>query len=68
MQTENKALAVNNTAKVALLENDPSIKDLVAILYYDYKPVCFLTTALKNVAWTQVKKRFTIQQWEGCIQ
>ena len=57
MQNEKEALNVKNTVKVAVLKNDPSIKDLVAISYYDSKPVYFLSTVLINVSWTQIEKK-----------
>ena len=57
MQNEQQALAVKGTVKVAVLKNDPVIKDLVAISYYDSKPVYFLSTIIKNVTWTMKEKK-----------
>ena len=45
-----------NTIKVAVLECDPLIKDLVAISYYDTKPVYFLSSVIEDVRWI-VKSR-----------
>ena len=57
-ETQNKeeALAVKGTVKVAVSQNDPNIKDLVAISYYYSKLFCFLTTIFKNVMWTTKEK------------
>lgn len=57
MQNEKEALTVKNTVKVSVLKNDPSIGDLVAISYYDSKPVYFLTTVLQKNYWTQMEKK-----------
>ena len=57
MQNETQALSVKGTVKVAVLKNDPDMKDLVAISYYDSKPVYFLTTVLKNVTWATLTKK-----------
>ena len=42
--------------KVAVLEGDPLINHLVAISYYDTKPVYFLSTVIEDVRWI-VKSR-----------
>ena len=42
---------VRNTVKVAVLEGDAQIKDLLAILYYDSKPYYFLSTVINEVKW-----------------
>ena len=39
MQNETQALSVKGIVKVAVLQNDPDMKDLVAISYYNSKPV-----------------------------
>ena len=57
MQNETQALSVKGTVKVAVLKNDPDMKDLVAISYYDSKPIYFLTTVLKSVKWTTLTKK-----------
>lgn len=42
-----------------MLKNGGNIKDLVAILYYDSKPVYLRMTVLENMAWnTKEKKAF----------
>ena len=40
-----------NTIKVAVLEGDPLTKDLVAISFYDTKPVYFLSSVIDEVKW-----------------
>ena len=53
---EKKLDEQRNTIKVAVLEGDPLIKHLVAISYYDTKPVYFLSTVIEDVRWI-VKSR-----------
>ena len=63
----NHVLQVKGTVKVAVLKGDPDIKDLVAISYYDSKPVYFLTTVLQNVKWNMLTKRvFNKQEYKMC--
>ena len=57
MKNEQEALAFKGTVKVTVSQNDPDIKDLVVISYYDSKPFYFLTTILKNVMWTTKERR-----------
>ena len=40
-----------NSIKVAVLEGDPFIKDLVVISYYDTKHVYFLSTVIEDMMW-----------------
>jgi len=40
-----------NTVKVAVLEIDATIKDLVAISFYDSKPVYLFSTVIPEVTW-----------------
>ena len=40
-----------NTLKVVVLEGDKIVKDLVAISYYDSKPLYFLSTVVSEVKW-----------------
>ena len=47
---------VRNTIKVAVLEGDAAIDDLVAILYYNSKPVYFLLTVVPDVSWKSCSK------------
>ena len=42
---------VRNTVKVAVLEGDSKVKDLLAISYYDSKPCYFLSTVIDKVSW-----------------
>ena len=37
-----------NTVKVAVLKGDSSIKDSVAISFYDFKPVYFLSSVIPD--------------------
>jgi len=46
-----------NTVTFALLENDSKIEDLVAVSFYDSKPVYFLSTVIPEVKWTIVSKK-----------
>jgi len=39
IQSEALALAAKNMVKSVVLKGDPGIDDLVAILYYDSKPI-----------------------------
>ena len=56
LQNDKMADEQRNTVKVAVLENDTTIKDLVAISFYDSKPVYFLSTVIPEVKWTAVSK------------
>ena len=48
--------AVRGTVKGAVLEGDSEIPDLVAMSYYDQKPVHFLSTICESVKWIQCEK------------
>ena len=61
---ENMILQVRNTIKVAVLEGDDDINDLVAVSYYDSKPVYFLSTVVDEVKWITVKKKYLVRSWE----
>ena len=53
---------VRNTVKVAVLEGDHVAKDLLAISFYDTKPVYFLSTV---VEWLKMSRKIyskTMQQ------
>ena len=45
--------AVWGTVKAAVLEGDPKIPNLVAVSYYDQKPVHFLLTICESIKWIQ---------------
>ena len=62
VQLQNSKMAdeQRNTVKVSVLDGDSTIKDLVAILFYDYKPVCFLSSVIPEVKWSTVNKTFTV--------
>mgnify|MGYP003340844425 CR=1 FL=1 len=49
--------SVRNTIKVAVLEGDELVEDLVAISYYDSKPVYFLSTVVPKVKWVTCGKQ-----------
>ena len=42
--------------KAAVLEGDPKIPNLVAVSYYDQKPVHFLSTICESIKWIQCEK------------
>ena len=48
---------VRHTIKVAVLEGDAAIDDLVAISYYDSKLIYFLSTVVPDVSWKSCSKR-----------
>ena len=47
----------NVTVKVAILEGDSIIEDLIAISFYDSKPVYFLSSTISEIKWNTVSKR-----------
>ena len=55
-------LEVKNTVKVAVLEGDNACKDLVAISYYESKPVYFLSTVVNDIKWEMVTKKVFSKQ------
>ena len=57
VSNENLALQVKGSIKVAVLKGDPSITDLMAISYYDSKPVYFLSSVISNVQWIVKEKK-----------
>ena len=48
--------AVWGTVKGVVLEGDSEIPDLVAVSYYDQKPVHFLSTICESIKWIQCEK------------
>ena len=62
LKNEKMVLEVKNTVKVAVLEGDNTCKDLVAISYYDSKPVYFLSTVVKDIEWETVTKKVFSKQ------
>ena len=48
--------ALWGTVKGAVLEGDSEILDMVAVSYYDQKPVHFLSTICKSIKWIQCEK------------
>ena len=57
MQNQRIADEIRNTVKVAVLNGDKTVKDLVAISFYDSKPVYFLSTVIPEVKWTKINKK-----------
>ena len=51
VQDKKEIEKVRDTVKVAVLEGDSQVKDLVAKSYYDSKPVYFLSTVIPNISW-----------------
>ena len=49
--------AVWGTVKAAVLEGDDEVPGLLAVSYYDQKPVHFLSTVCKNIKWVQCEKK-----------
>ena len=43
--------------KVAVLDGDPDIKQMIAISYYDSKPIYFLYIVVRNVEWIDLKRK-----------
>ncbi|KAL7577120.1 hypothetical protein ACA910_019722 [Epithemia clementina (nom. ined.)] len=48
---------VRGTVKAAVLEGDPEVTGLVAVSYYDQKPVHFLSTICEKIHWVECTKR-----------
>ena len=57
VQDINEVERVRNTIKVAVLEGDTKVNDLVAISYYDSKPCYFLSTVIDEVSWVTCGKQ-----------
>ena len=57
LQNSKLADEQRNTVKVAVLKGDSSIQDLVAISFYDSKPVYFLSSVIPEVKWSTVQKK-----------
>ena len=45
-----------NAEKVSILEGDSIIEDLIAISFYDSKPVHFLSSTISEIKWNIVSK------------
>ena len=57
VQNETLMLQQKGTVKVAVLNGDPDIKPMIAISYYDSKPIYFLSTVVRNVEWIELARR-----------
>ena len=51
LTNENMIMQVCNKIKVAILEDDDDIQELIAVSYYDSKSVYFLSTVVDEVKW-----------------
>ena len=56
MQGTAEIRRVQGTVKAAVLEGDGEISGLVAVSYYDQKPVHFLSTICETIKWVQCTK------------
>ena len=56
-KTPNEIRAVRGTVKAAVLDGDPDVPNLVAVSYYDQKPVHFLSTICESIHWIQCQKQ-----------
>ena len=56
-KTLNEICAVRGTVKAAVLEGDLDAPNLVAVSYYDQKPVHFLSTICESIQWIQCQKQ-----------
>ena len=56
-KTPNEIHAVRGTVKAAVLEGDSDVPNLVAVSYYDQKPVHFLSTICESIQWIQCQKQ-----------
>ena len=68
LKNEKLVLQARNTVKVAVLEGDDVIEDLVAISYYDSKPVYFLSTVVNEIRWETVTKKVFSKKLQKKIQ
>ena len=48
---------VRGTVKAAVVEGDSAMLDLVALSYYNQKPVHFLSTICESIKWIQCEKK-----------
>ena len=48
---------VRGTVKAAVLQGDPEVPDLLAVSYYDQKPVHFLSTICQKIKWVECEKK-----------
>ena len=56
-KTPNEIRAVRGTVKSTVLVGDPDVPNLVAVSYYDQKPVHFLSTICESIHWIQCQKQ-----------
>ena len=49
--------AVCGTVKATVLDGDTEVPDLVAVSYYDQKPVHFLSTIYESITWIECTKK-----------
>jgi hypothetical protein len=48
---------VRGTVRAAVLEGDEEVPNLVAVSYYDAKPVHFLSTICESILWIQLERK-----------
>ena len=53
----NDIQSVQGTVKAAVLQGDPEVPDLLAVSYYDQKPVHFLSTICQKIKWVECEKK-----------
>ena len=56
-KTPNEIRAVRGTVKSTVHVGDPDVPNLVAVSYYDQKPVHFLSTICESIHWIQCQKQ-----------
>ena len=56
MRNANNNRSVQGAAKAAVLQGDPEVPDLLAVSYYDQKPVHFLSTICEKIKWVLTEK------------
>ena len=57
MKNANNICSVQGTVKAAVLQGDPEVPDLLAVLNYHQKPVHFLSTICEKIKWVQCEKK-----------
>ena len=56
--------AVQGTVNAAVLEGDDKVSGLLAVSYYDQKPVHFLSTVCEKIKWVQCEKKVNCVETE----
>jgi hypothetical protein len=66
VKTPSQLRAVRGTVKAAVLVGDPSVPDLVAVSFYDQKPVHFLSTICTSIKWIQLERQVYNVETDKC--